>query len=409
MGYARAEGLEARVVPTPGRSSKGRAAAWAIHPGKGTEAPIILLSHLDVVPADPSQWTVPPLAGVTGGGFVVGRGALDAKGIAVVHLLTLLELERRDIELDRDVIFLSVPDEETGGRRGAASITRDRPELLRGAEYVLAEGGAIQPGRGGTPDVWRVTFTEKSPCWLRLRTTGEPGHGASAPRSAAVPRLLRALERIMRYQPEVRVAPEVAQMFAAIAPLVPVADRANFRDLAFALDTDPEFRERFLSARGQASLVRDTLTITVLEGSPSTNIVPATALAEIDARLIPGGSCPALVDELRRRVSDPGVEFEVLLSFRAGRSPVETPLVDSIRRVAARRDPTAFVLPQVNTGFTDAHYFRDRGMKVYGFVPRWLRPIDTRGIHGENERISIDNLELGIEVMVEILQDLAEL
>ncbi len=404
VAVAEREGLESRVVELPGRD---RAAAWAVLPGRGARRPIILLSHLDVVPARSESWAVPPFEGLVGGGFVVGRGALDAKGIAVVHLLTLAELKRRGIQLDRDVIFLSVPDEETGGHQGAGALVRDRPELLRDAEFLLAEGGAVLPGRSGQPDVWRVTFTEKSPCWVRLTTRGLGGHGASAPAGAAVPRLVRALDRVRRHAPPVRVVPPVALMFQHLAPLARPSDRALYRDLESGLLAHPEFRERFLAQAGRASLVRDTVAITVLEGSPRTNIVPDEAYAEIDARLLPGNSCADFVSQMRRTIDDPKVEVTTLLSFEAGASPVTSEVFDAIRRVAARRDPTAYVVPQVNPGFTDAHWFRARGIQSYGFVPRWLRPVDTRGIHGPNERISLDNLELGIEVMIDLLTELA--
>ena len=407
VARARAAGLEARVQLTPsGGNGTSRAAAWAVHRGRGRARPIVLLSHLDVVPADAEQWTVPPFEGVVGGGFVVGRGALDAKGIAVAHLLTLIELQRRGIELDRDVIFLAVPDEETGGRHGSGVIVRDHPDLLRGAEYLLAEGGGIQPSLTEGPDVWGVTFTEKSPCWLELVAHGLPGHGASTVSEAAVPSLVRALERVRQLEFETRVVPEVARMFEALAPLAPPGDRAHFADLPRALALDPSFRARFLAEPGQASLVRNTVALTVLEGSSSTNIIPARARAHLDGRLLPGERCDDFRERVRAAIDDPGITLETLLAFDANVSPVETGLFRAIERVAARLDPDARVVPRVSPGFTDAHYYRDLGIVAYGFVPRRLRPLDTRGIHGPNERISIDNLEFGVETLVALLREL---
>jgi acetylornithine deacetylase/succinyl-diaminopimelate desuccinylase-like protein len=408
VDIARSRGLEARVIPAPPVGADAeRAAAWAVLPGSGAARPLVLLSHLDVVPADPVEWAVDPFEGVVGGGFVVGRGALDAKGVAVVHLLALTELARRGIRLDRDVIFLAAPDEEMGGIHGSGALVRDRPELLRGAEFLLTEGGGIVPSLGDGPDVWGVTFTEKSPCWLELRTRGVPGHGASASAEGAVPRLVRALDRVRRYEAPVRVTPPVARMFRSLAPLAAPEDRPHFANLAEALESDAGFRQRFLAEPGQGALVRDTVAITVLEGSPSTNIAPAEARAHLDARLLPGETCEEFTERMAGLIDDAGVEISTLLAFEAGASPVATPLFAAIERVARRRDPAAVVVPRVIAGFTDAHWFREAGVVSYGFVPRRLRPVDTRGIHGPNERISLDNLELGIDVTIEILTELA--
>jgi len=401
------EGLEARVIETPSASPEvRRAAAWARYPGNGRRRPIVLLSHLDVVPADPSLWMVGPFEGATVADTVVGRGALDAKGIAVVHLLALVKLARRGAVLDRDVIFLSTPDEENGGREGARYLAQQRSELLHGAEFLLTEGGGILAGETEAPDLWGVTFTEKSPCWIELIAEGPPGHGSSATAEAAVPRLIQALDRVRRIETQIRVTPEAQRMFAALAPSAAPEDRANFEDLGAALQTNPDFRERFLSEPRQAALVRDTISITVLEGSTRTNVVPAQARAQLDARLLPGERCEDFIAEIRRVVADPQVTLKPLLSFEAGASPIETELFRAIEAVAARSDSPSTVLPRMIAGFTDAHYFRDLGIVAYGFVPRRLRPHETRGIHGPNERISLDNLELGVDTMVEILEEL---
>ena len=403
----RREGLEARVIETPSIDPDARrAAAWARYPGSGRRDPIVLLSHLDVVPAEESQWVTGPFEGVIVDDTVVGRGALDAKGIAVVHLLTLVKLARQGIVLDRDVIFLSTPDEENGGRNGAGYLVQQRSDLLQGAEFLLTEGGGILPGERETPDLWGVTFTEKSPCWIELMTKGAPGHGSSGTTDAAVPRLIAALERVRRMETEIRVTAEAERMFAALAPFAPAEDRASFADLDAALQTNPRFREHFLSEARRAALVRNTISITVLEGSTRTNVVPAEARAELDARLLPGESCDEFIDKVRRVVEDPQATLKPVLSFEAGSSPVETDLFRAIESAAAAADSPSAVVPRMIAGFTDAHYFRNLGIVAYGFVPRRLRPHETRGIHGPNERVAIENLELGVNTLVAILEEL---
>lgn len=403
----RSEGIEAKVVETPAGESKiGRGAVWARAPGSGKRRPIVLHSHLDVVPADPGEWAVAPFEGVTGGGYVVGRGALDAKGITIVHLLSLLEISRRAIPLDRDVILLATPDEETGGLEGAGWLVANRRALLLDAEFLLTEGGGILVDEQGQRHIWGVATSEKAPCWLRIVSRGTPGHSSAEPRDAAVPRLIEALERVRTIETPVKVVPEVARMFAVLAPYARPEDRSGFSNLASALATDAGFAERFLADRGQSALVRNTISITVLQGGPKTNVMPAEAFAEIDARLLPGERCEALAGEIRRAIDDPGVRVEILLTIGARSSPAETELFRAIVETAAQVDPGAIVVPRVIGGFTDAHWFRDAGLVAYGFLPRWLPPDESRGIHGPNERVSVDNLERGVKATVRLLENL---
>jgi len=197
-------------------------------------------------------------------------------------------------------------------------------------------------------------------------------------------------------------------MFAALAPIADPSDRAGYRDLAPALASDAEFRRRFLADPARAALVRNTVSITVLAAGSRTsvNVVPESAEAALDVRLLPGDRCDTFVDRLRAVVADPTIAVDPILSFETRSSPARTALFDAIQRVAGEIDPGAWVLPRVIAGFTDAHYFRDLGLTSYGFVPRWLPPSETRGIHGPNERISLDNLERGVHAMVRILEEL---
>jgi len=382
-------GIETRVIDTPPVDSKvGRAAVWGVVRGSGERRPIVLLSHLDVVPADPDAWRSDPFAGVREGDYVIGRGSLDAKGISVIHLLTLLELAKREPPLKRDVVFLATPDEESGGVNGAGFIARERPDLLGGAEYLLTEGGGILARGSDEPALWRVGIVEKSPCWLRVVAHGTPGHSSVPPLDAAVPRLIAALERVIRIESPVRVVPEVAQMH---------------------LSEDPAFRHRFMTLRFQAALVTNTLTVTVLEGSSRTNVLPPEAVAHIDARLLPGESCERFNQRVREAIADPGISTEVLLSFEERSSSADTPLYAAIEAIAAKSDPPAHTVPSVTIGFSDAHYFRDVGVTAYGFVPRAMRREDYSGVHGHNERADVGSLANAVTALLEILEELDRL
>jgi len=215
-----------------------------------------------------------------------------------------------------------------------------------------------------------------------------------------------ALERIRSFETPVEVVPEVERMFAALAPYARPEDQAPFENLANALANDPAFAARFLGDRSQSGLVRNTVTITVLQGGPKTNVMPAEAFAELDARLLPGESCEEFAGEIRDTIDDPGIRIETLLSIPARSSPAETALFRAIVKTAAELDPGAVVVPRVIGGFTDAHWFRDAGVVAYGFLPRWLPPEESRGIHGPNERVSLDNLERGVKTTVRMLENL---
>jgi acetylornithine deacetylase/succinyl-diaminopimelate desuccinylase-like protein len=401
-------GIEHRVLSTPTHATGAqRAAVWARLRGRGSRPGIALLSHLDTVPADASEWSVDPFAGRVWDGFVWGRGALDAKGVTVTHLMALLELAKSDRPLDRDVVFLATPDEEVGGRDGAGWIAAQHPELLEGVGYLLTEGGGIQQASDvepEQPEIWGISVTEKSPCWLELRSRGRAGHSSAPTPNAAVPRLIEALDRIRRVETPLRVVDAVATMFERLSPLAPAWEREGLLDLSKTLSSDDAFRRRFLDDPGRNALVRNTISITVLDGAPKTNVAPAMARAQLDARLLPGERCDEFAASIAALIDAPYIEIEELLSFPARESPIETPLFQAIEDVAATRPGGAAVIPRMIGGFTDAHWFRESGIVAYGFVPRALAREEAGRVHGIDERVSVDTLAESIELTIEIIR-----
>ena len=402
------EGIESDVVATPNpNGGKPRAAVWGRLRGTSDRPGLALLSHLDTVPANAADWTVPPFSGRIEDGHVWGRGALDAKGIAVTHLMTLIELAHSGERLERDLLFLATPDEEAGGREGAGWLVEHHPEILEGIGYLLTEGGGIQQAATDeTPHapIWGVTLVEKTPCWLELRAHGRGGHSAAPTSEDAVPRLIAALDKIRRAESPVRVLPEVEQMFEALAPIAPEWDRAAYQNLAGSLERDEGFRHRFLANPGQNALVRNTISITLLEGGPATNVAPEVARAQLDARLLPGRRCVDFANAVASLIDDSTIEIEELLSFPARASSSDTPLFRAIEAVAARQDPPGLVVPRLIGGFTDAHWFRELGMVAYGFVPRTLSHDEAEGVHGSDERIAIDVLAKSIALQIELVR-----
>ena len=392
----RSAGIDAEVF----EAAPGRGSIVARLKGKGGARPVILLNHLDVVPAVASEWKTPPFAGTLQDGYVAGRGAIDCKGVGTVDALALLLLKRNGPRLRRDVIFLGTADEETGGTLGAGWMVANHFDKFGDAEFVLNEGGHIHAMPNGTR-AYEVAVSEKTPCWLRLTATGKAGHGSAPPRETAVTALIRALYRLHTYQPSVRVTPEVQAYFGALAPLQVGVQRAHFADLRTALASD-SFRQEFLADGHNAALVRNTLTPTVLMASQKTNVIPRSATAELDCRLLPDENPRAFLQSVTELIDDPGIRIEVMLNFPPSASPTDTRLFTAIA-AAAERDHSV-VLPSVLTGFTDSHYFRDKGVVSYGFVPFAMTDDATLGEHGLNERLSTANLRDGTRRLLELLQ-----
>jgi acetylornithine deacetylase/succinyl-diaminopimelate desuccinylase-like protein len=395
-----AEGLPAEVI----ESAPGRGNLHARIPGMGGGRPVILLAHLDVVPADARAWRVPPFSGTREHGYVYGRGTLDAKGIAAIEVMTVIALRRAGQQLPRDVILLATADEETGGRAGAGWIVEHRPDLLGDAEFLVTEGDHIQVRRGGRK-VLQVAVAEKTPCWIKLTAHGEAGHGSTPPPQTAVTRLVRALDKLRRYRTAVRVVRPVEDYFAALSQLESEPLRGKLAHLEEALG-DPGFFADFTRNARQNALIRNTITPTVLEGSAKTNVIPDEASAQLDCRLLPGERPANFLALLREVVGDDNVRLEPLLSFPASASDPDSAFMAAVRKMAASELGGIPVVPSVIPGFTDSHYFRERGVASYGFVPFVLTEDDERTVHGVNERVSVENLREGVRRLAALLRAL---
>jgi acetylornithine deacetylase/succinyl-diaminopimelate desuccinylase-like protein len=382
-------------------SAPGRGNIWARLKG-GSQPALVLLHHMDVVPADPKYWDSDPFAATTKDSVISGRGALDTKSLGVVELETFLALHRAKVPLDRDVIFMATADEEAGGNFGAGWIAKNRPEAFKGAGILLNEGG------DGTLEDGKVQFaievTQKTPYWLKLTSVGKPGHGSTPPPASAVNRLIRALDRLQTYEFAPRVVPAVATYFAAIAPSMPAKWQDGFRDASKLIADRNMLMALQIEQPSSAALLRNTCSITMLQASNKINVVPPEAQAQVDCRLLPDQDRDAFLREFTGVINDPSIKIELVIGFSAAVSSTETPLYRSIVDVIKRNYPTASVAPAVSTGFTDSHWFRDLGISSYGFAPFVIPAADEGGVHGNNERISIENIRKGTAMMVELVR-----
>ena len=384
-------------------SAPGRANLYARLHGDGSRGgAIVLLHHMDVVPVDDLSWNVDPFSGVVLNEFIYGRGVLDSKAYGAVQLVTFLALHEAGIPLGRDIILLATADEEAGGGLGAGHVAKHRPDLLEGAEFVLTEGGGARDVAGR--QVHFVEVSQKTPLWLRLRVTGPSGHGARPLRDSAVNRLVRALERIRIYRGEIKLVPAVAEALRARASyLVDPAMAEAFRNIETSIG-DPAFLAALIEE--MEPLLRNTISITVLNGAPYTNVIPPEATADLDCRLLPGEDAHRFIATLVDVIDDPGIEIESLLAVRAAESRPGTPLWRALEATARAQDPAAILVPNVIPGFTDSHFFRELGIVAYGWTPFVSSPREGPA-HGANERMLVANVERGPSILRDLLLRLA--
>jgi acetylornithine deacetylase/succinyl-diaminopimelate desuccinylase-like protein len=398
------EGIEYKIVG----STEDRGTLWARVRGDGSKRPLVLLNHTDVVPHTREYWSVDPFAGIEKDGFIYGRGAMDMKSLAIVQFEALLTLKRSGARLKRDVIFLATPDEEAGGRVGAGWFAATHPEMLGNAEFLLTEGSNNMVQSGGRVEAIGLGTAEKTPAWLKLTATGEAGHASVPDPDSSVNRLLRALNRLLDYTPPIQITDPVEQAFKSIAPLMQPSLRSKYANLKEGLK-DPAFARDFQRNPNARALIRNTISITVLEGSNKTNIIPPVAHADIDTRLVPGERLDKWIAELKNVINDDRIKIEPTLAFEARSSPASSDLRSALERVVKRRYPEAIISLPVLAGFTDSHYFRDIGISSYGFSPFVASPLALGGgFHGNNERIGRQPFMDGVRFMFEVVAEIAE-
>ncbi len=382
----------------------GRGLLIARIPGSEPLRPLLLNHHIDVVAADPAQWTHPPFEGVVADGFVWGRGTLDTKSLGIIFMLALQELLKEGVTFRRPVVFLAVPDEETGGKNGMRWLVERHLAELDPA-WVWDEGGGGIRGIFGENSFFGIAVVERQIQHLRLIATGTPGHGSMPHADNACVTLLRALERILSSPRPMRLNGVTAEMFRALGRGQRFP-RSLTRFLAYPLFL--RLAGRRLSAdKWLNAVLRDTVSLTVLRAGYKVNVIPERAEAEIDCRLLPDTDAAEFHRWLQKRIADERIRVEVMESSPpSGVSPLDSAFYQAAERAIKRHVPGSTVSPLLMTGATDGRYFRQRGYPTYGFGPVVLEPEDISRLHGIDERISFENLALGIKIARDIIREL---
>lgn len=398
------EGIENRIF----EYAPGRGDLWARLPHTTAEAqrPIILLNHTDVVTSDAAHWKVPPFSGEIKDGWIWGRGAQDMKDEGLAQLVVMVMLKREKIELDRDVIFLAVADEEVDGTGTDWFIAHQR-DLLENAEFLINEGGENLLENGKVKYVG-VDVGEKTTFWLHVVAHGRAGHASRPIPDSAPDRLVRALDRILAYRTPLQVLPVVEEFLHDMAPYEPPDKAREYRDIRKAVH-EKKFQESVEEDESLNFLLRDTISLTMLGGSEQTNVIPPEAWANLDVRILPGGDPHILLAELRKVVNDPNVTIEPLnAEFRqANYSPTNTSLYAAIRQVSAEYFPGTPVVPQITSGYTENQRYRPLGIEAYGFNPYTATEEESDTEHGNDERIRIEEVRRGPRVLFDVVADVA--
>lgn len=396
------EGIKAQILDTV-ELGPNRANLYARLRGNGTKKAIALVHHIDVVPVVPSQWSVDPYSGVIKDGYIWGRGALDMKGAGVAQLMALIALKRSGLPLTRDIVYIANADEELTSTGGLVFVDR-HADLLKDVEYLITEG-ADNLIQNGKTVYFAVGVAEKRTFWQRLTVNGVPSHGSRPTKVNPVPRLVAALYKISQFETPLHVTPGVDKFFRDIARTYPEPQRTWLSNVTAALN-DPKAKEWILNDVSWNAFLRNTISLTGLVGSTKTNVIPGVATADIDVRLLPDQDAAEFLRTLQNVVGDTAVHFVTLLQPKTPlESPIATDLFRAIERAARDREPTAFVTTPMETAATDRPTYRKLGITTYGLSPFLVpRPEIQRGMHGNDERLSVDNVGYGVRFLYDVLR-----
>jgi acetylornithine deacetylase/succinyl-diaminopimelate desuccinylase-like protein len=377
--------------PVVVESLPGRASTIVRIPGADPELPALLVhGHLDVVPADASEWSVDPFGGEVRDGAVWGRGALDMKGMDAMMLAVARGMARDGMSPPRDLVLAFVADEEDGGRHGAGHIVDSHPELLDGVTTAIGEsgGGLVRLPDGG--HLYPVATGERGTAWIELTARGQAGHGSRPRADNAVAVLAAAVARLAAIDWPVRVIPAVAALLDGLGERLGVELNP----------ADPDTLTRLGDARDVVDgTLTNSLSATMLQAGYKANVVPSEAIAVLDGRILPGHEDEflAAVDAaLPPSVTRRFVSFQAPVAARHGGAELA-----AMSAAIRAHDPDALVLPCCATGGTDAKLFSRLGIACYGFAPEWTAPdFDShRYVHGVDEHIPTDCLAFGVRVL----------
>ncbi|MDY6854882.1 MAG: M20/M25/M40 family metallo-hydrolase [Thermodesulfobacteriota bacterium] len=399
------EGFDSVIL----ESEKGRGNIIARYKGDGSLAPLLLLHHIDVVPAEEEKWLLPPLSGKVQDGEIWGRGAFDCKSFGVMELMVLLLLQRSGFKSKRDIILLGTADEEAGGRCGVEWMVKNHFNLIR-TDFVINEGG-VAGFCLENKNLYLCQTAEKGVCWVRLVFKGVPGHASMPDGNNCISDMAGAIKKIGNYRSRLQRSPITKSFIEGLAremDFIEQRDAAGLFDEASSskiLDMIPEKGLKTLLN----TMLRNTFVPTVAHGGKKTNVIPSECYCEIDCRMLPGEDPESIMQELKSALGKyADFEVEILGSSSPTESGLPNALYSTIEACTKKNDPVATIIPFISSGATDSRFFREKGAAAYGFAPLQIEePLSSHleKMHGHNERISIKNLGYGIVLLYDIVRE----
>jgi len=379
--------------------------------GNGKKKPLLIMAHTDVVNVDATKWTHPPFGAAREGGWVYGRGTVDDKDNVVAALMTMLELKRQNVPLDRDVIFLAESGEEGSTRVGIQFMVNQHFAEIE-AEFCLAEGGNVTRS-GGQVKFASVQTLEKIPRAIELIARGVAGHGSVPLQTNAIVHLSAAVAAIGKWRPQIRLNDTTGAYFSRLAEISSPADAQRYRDI---LSLDPKKRdaadEYFLANEPRhASMIRTSVSPNIFTGGYRINLIPSEAKANLDVRTLPDENPASFLEEVKKVVNDPAIE--VKFAARDVRPGGPNTRLDSeafqVLEAAIKRHYNTVTLPTMSTGATDMAYLRAKGIQSFGIGPA----LDTEdgpkgfGAHSDQERILESELHRFVRFNWDVVNTLA--
>jgi acetylornithine deacetylase/succinyl-diaminopimelate desuccinylase-like protein len=390
--YVAAKLAEVGVEPHVYESAPKRTSVVARIPGADRDRGALLVhGHLDVVPADAAEWSVPPFAGEERDGYLWGRGAIDMKDFDAMVLAVVRQWRRTGVVPPRDIVLCFVADEEAGMGYGSQFLAREHADMFEGCTEAVGEVGGFSYTVNDDLRLYLVETAEKGLDWLRLHARGRPGHGSFVHDDNAVTALAEAVARVGRHRFPMVVTPTVRALLDQVSE-------------ALGIDLNPDEPELAIAKLGPianliGATVRNTANPTRLEAGYKDNVIPGKASATIDCRTLPG-QAEIFLEQLRE-VIGPDLEIEHLHRQPAVETTFDGPLVEAMAAALRAEDAGARTVPYMLSGGTDAKSFSRLGIRCFGFTPLRL-PADLNFsalFHGIDERVPIEGLRFGVRVL----------
>lgn len=394
------EGIEYKIY----EPETDRASIRAILHGSGEKQPVILLNHMDVVPAENQEWSVDPFGGEVKNGFIYGRGALDMKSLGIMELMAFLEIKNSGVTPSRDIIFLATADEETGGKHGVDYLLENHPEDFS-AEFVINEGGFGISGLLPDRPVFMISTAEKGLCWLKVKSTGQPGHSSVPHGQNALEKLNAAIHRLLSEKTPITLTPIIKTYFNNLGLgwdfLEPFLKDQKAETLGQILE-----QTGFIQMPQISAMLKNTISLTQIHSGNKTNVIPASAEATMDIRLLPGYPIDDYLNQMKDKMGDDDLTFDIIAQSEASSSPPDTPYFHLMEEAIKEQYPEALVTPSLLFATSDSRLFRKHGITTYGFCPAIIGIEDVQRIHGIDERISIENMINGTKLFTKIVRKL---